>query len=323
MTAKLRILLPQLLVLAIVVGLGAYLIHNTLDNLARQGVATGFAYLDREAAFEIGEKLIPYTSADSYGRALLVGLANTLEVGVLGCILATILGLIVGVARMSRNWLIRHIAALYIQAIRNVPLLLQLFVWWDLFRVSAPPPRQAWQIMPGFFLSNRGLTIPLPSFEGGFHWDIPHLAGFNFAGGHIVTPEFAALLIGLVIYTAAFIAEIVRAGIEGVSKGQTEAALALGLKPRQALFLIVLPQARRIILPPLITDYQALIKNSSLAVAIGFPELMAITNTTLNNTGQAIEAISLMMIIYLGLSLITSALLNWYNARLALKGMAR
>jgi His/Glu/Gln/Arg/opine family amino acid ABC transporter permease subunit len=147
MTAKLRILLPQLLVLAIVVGLGAYLIHNTLDNLARQGVATGFSYLDREAAFEIGEKLIPYTSADSYGRALLVGLANTLEVGILGCILATILGLIVGVARMSRNWLIRHIAALYIQAIRNVPLLLQLFVWWDLFRVSAPPPRQAAQAL--------------------------------------------------------------------------------------------------------------------------------------------------------------------------------
>jgi general L-amino acid transport system permease protein len=320
MSAKLRILLPQLLVLGIVVALGAYLVHNTLDNLARQGVATGFGYLDREAAFEIGEKLFPYTAADSYGRALLVGLANTLEVGILGCILATIAGVLIGIARMSRNWLIRHLAALYIQAIRNVPLLLQLFVWWDLFRVSAPPPRQAWQLMPGFFLSNRGLTIPLPSFEGGFHWSVPHLAGFNFEGGHVVTPEFAALLVGLVIYTAAFIAEIVRAGIEGVAKGQTEAALALGLKPRHILTLIVLPQARRIILPPLITDYQALIKNSSLAVAIGFPELMAITNTTLNNTGQAIEAISLMMIIYLGLSLITSALLNWYNARVALQG---
>jgi len=195
---------------------------------------------------------------------------------------------------------------------------LQLFVWWDLLRISAPAPRQAWQLFGGIFVSNRGLAIPVPSWAGGFHWDMPHLAGFNFVGGYVVTPEFAALLVGLVVYTAAFIAEIVRAGIEGVPRGQIEAASALGLAPWQTLRLVILPQARRIILPPLIGEYQALTKNSSLAVAIGFPELMAVTNTTLNQTGQAIEAIALMMAIYLVLSLLTSLGLNWYNARTAL-----
>jgi general L-amino acid transport system permease protein len=314
--AKLRLFLAQLVVLSAVVALGAFLVHNTLANLARQGIATGFGYLGRQASFGIGEGLIAYSPADSYGRALLVGLLNTLEVAILGCILATLLGIAVGIARLARNWLLRHVAALYIQAIRNVPLLLQLFLWWNVFRVLPPPPREAWHLLPGVFLSNRGLTIPLPSFADGLHWDVPQLTGFNFVGGHTLTPEFAALLLGLVIYTAAFIGEIVRAGIQGVPKGQTEAAMSLGLKPWPILRLVILPQARRIIIPPLIGEYLALTKNSSLAVAIGFPELMSITNTTLNQTGQAIEAITLMMAVYLGLSLLTSLVLNHYNARL-------
>jgi general L-amino acid transport system permease protein len=313
--ARLRILLLQLLVLGAVIALGAFLVHNTLANLARQGIATGFGYLGRQASFEIGEKLIAYSAADSYGRALLVGLFNTLEVAILGCAFATLLGLVIGVARLSQNFLMRHLAGAYVEAIRNVPLLLQLFVWWNVLRNNAPGPREAWQPLPGLFLSNRGLVFPVPSWSGGFHWDVPHLSGFNFAGGYAVTPEFAALLLGLVVYTAAFIAEIVRAGIEGVPRGQAEAAAALGLRRGQALRLIILPQARRIMIPPLIGEYQALTKNSSLAVAIGYPDLMSITNTTLNQTGQAIEAIALMMAIYLALSLLTAAGLNWYNAR--------
>jgi general L-amino acid transport system permease protein len=315
--SRLRVLLLQLLVLGAVIALGAFLIHNTLANLARQGIATGFGYLGRQASFEIGEKLIPYSAADSYGRALLVGLFNTLEIAVLACLFATLLGLVIGVARLSQNFLIRHLAGAYVEAIRNVPLLLQLFVWWNVLRNNAPAPREAWQPLPGFFLSNRGLVFPVPSWSGGLHWDVPHLSGFNFAGGYAVTPEFAALLIGLVIYTAAFIAEIVRAGIEGVARGQSEAAAALGLRRGQALRLIILPQARRIMIPPLIGEYQALTKNSSLAVAIGYPDLMSITNTTLNQTGQAIEAIALMMGIYLALSLLTAGGLNWYNAHTA------
>ncbi len=313
--AKFRIALVQALVLGAVLGLAAYLVHNTLANLARQGIATGFSYLDRQASFAIGETLIPYSAADSYGRALLVGLLNTLEIAALGCVFASILGLVVGIARLSSNWLIRNLAASYVEALRNVPLLLQLFLWWDLLRVAAPAPRRAWEIVPGIFVSNRGLVFPVPSWSGGFHWDVPHLAGFNFAGGHAVTPEFAALLAGLVVYTAAFIAEIVRAGIEGVPRGQFEAAAALGLRPWPTLRDVVLPQARRIILPPLIGEYQALAKNSSLAVAIGFPDLMSITNTTLNQTGQAIEGIALMMAIYLVLSLAIAGALNWVNAR--------
>jgi general L-amino acid transport system permease protein len=316
--AKLRVFALQALVMGVVLGLAAYLVHNTLANLARQGIATGFSYLERQASFAIGESLIPYAATDSYGRALLVGLLNTLEVAVLGCIFASILGLVIGVARLSRNWLIRQLAALYIEALRNVPLLLQLFLWWDVLRVATPGPRQAWHLAPGVFLSNRGLVFPVPSFTGGFHWSVPHLAGFNFAGGVTVTPEFAALLVGLVVYTAAFIGEIVRAGIEGVPRGQSEAARALGLRPTTILRRVVLPQAWRIILPPLIGEYQALAKNSSLAVAIGFPDLMSVTNTTLNQTGQAIEAIALMMAIYLGLSLLIAAALNWVNARTAL-----
>ena len=221
-------LLLQALVIAAVLALGAYLVHNALANMARAGIATGFSYLGREASFEIGESLIPYSPSDSYGRALLVGLLNTLLVAALGIVLATVLGTAVGVARLARNWLLKKLALVYVEALRNVPLLLQLILWWDLLRVSAPPPRQAWHPLPGVFVSVRGIALPVPVLSP-LHWDMPHLTAFNFTGGVTLSPEFAALLLGLTAYTAAFIAEIVRGGIEGVNRGQSEAALALGL----------------------------------------------------------------------------------------------
>ena len=371
---RLRAALFQAAVIAGVVALGAYLVHNTLVNMARQGIATGFSYLDREASFEIGESLIRYTPADSYGRALVVGLLNTLLVAALGVVLSTVLGTVIGIARLSRNWLVRKLALVYVETLRNLPLLLQLIIWWDVLRVSAPPPRQAWEPLPGVFLSVRGIVFPVPVYSpvyrdmgiafvaallagwavvwwgrrhrartgravptatmavalalgapllaflaGGapLAWDWPTLRAFNFAGGLSLSPEFAALLFGLTAYTAAFIAEIVRSGIEGVSRGQTEAASALGLKRGQTLRLIVLPQALRIIVPPMLSEYLALTKNSSLAIAIGYPELMSITNTTLNQTGQAVEAIALMMAIYLAISLVISLAMNLYNRRIA------
>ncbi len=358
-----------------VVALAAYLVHNTLVNMARAGIATGFSYLGREASFEIGESLIPYTPADSYGRALLVGLLNTLLVSALGVVLATVLGTTIGVARRSRNWLVAKLALAYVEALRNVPLLLQLIVWWDLLRVSAPPPRQAWQPLPGIFVSVRGIAFPVPVSSpvhqatgvallvgiaagwaimrwgrrrqaatgrpvpslalagavvvalplavfvaGGapFAWDRPVLRAFNFTGGGSLSPEFAALLFGLTAYTAAFIAEIVRSGIAGVDRGQGEAAQALGLRHGQVLRLVTLPQALRAIVPPMLSEYLALTKNSSLAVAVGYPELMSISNTTLNQTGQAVEGIALMMAIYLAISLVTSLVMNWYNRAIAM-----
>ena len=371
---RLRAGLFQAAVIAGVVALGAYLVHNTLVNMARQGIATGFSYLDREASFEIGESLIRYTPADSYGRALVVGLLNTLLVAALGVVLSTVLGTVIGIARLSRNWLVSRLALVYVETLRNLPLLLQLIIWWDLLRVSAPAPRQAWEPLPGVFVSVRGIVFPVPVYApvyrdmgiafglallagwaivwwGRWHrartgravpgvaiavglalgapllvfvaggaplaWDWPTLRAFNFSGGVSLSPEFAALLFGLTAYTAAFIAEIVRSGIEGVNRGQTEAAAALGLRRAQTLRLIVLPQALRIIVPPMLSEYLALTKNSSLAIAIGYPELMSITNTTLNQTGQAVEAIALMMAIYLAISLVTSLAMNWYNRRIA------
>jgi general L-amino acid transport system permease protein len=312
-------LLAQALVIAAVLALGIYLVRNALANMERAGIATGFSYLGSEASFEIGESLIPFAPSDTYGRALLVGVLNTLLVASLGCALATVLGAAVGIARLSRNWLLKKLALVYVEALRNVPLLLQLILWWDVLRVSAPPPREAWHPLPGVFISIRGIALPLPSFSPP-HLDMPHLAGFNFTGGMTLSPEFAALLFGLAVYTAAFIAEIVRGGIEGVDRGQTEAALALGLSPARTLRLVVLPQALRIIVPPMLSEYLAVTKNTSLAVAIGYPELMSISDTTLNQTGQAVETIALMMAIYLAISLATSLAMNWYNQRIALAG---
>jgi general L-amino acid transport system permease protein len=365
----------QVVFVAAVAALGAFLVHNTLVNLHRQNIATGFDFLDREAAFGIGESVIAYSPADSYARAFLVGLLNTLSVSGIGIVLATILGTVMGIARLSGNWLIRKLAQVYVETFRNIPLLLQLFFWWGLLRETAPAPRQAWQPLPDVFISNRGVVFPVPHEDPAHIWmllalvvaiaaawaiarwarrrqartgqqfptgwvglglvvglplavflaagaplalDAPELKGFNFSGGHAVSPEFVALLLGLVIYSGTFIAEIVRAGILSVSWGQSEAAMALGLRPRQRMRLIVLPQALRVIIPPMTSQFLSLTKNSSLAVAIGYPDLVSIANTTMNQTGQAIEGISLIMLVYLTISLLISLVMNFYNRAVAL-----
>jgi general L-amino acid transport system permease protein len=365
----------QVLFVAVVVALGAFLVHNTIVNLRRQNIASGFGFLDREAAFGVGESLIAYSPADTYARAFLVGLLNTLYVAGLGIVLATVLGTLIGIARLSGNWLIRKLAQVYVETFRNIPLLLQLFFWWGLLRESAPGPRQAWRPLPDVFVSNRGVVFAVPNPDPAYGWmglvfcigilvtfgifrwarqrqartgqqfptgwvglglilglplavffacgaplslNRPELKGFNFVGGHSASPEFAALLIGLVIYTGAFIAEIVRAGILAVSWGQSEAAMALGLKPGPRMRLIVLPQALRVIVPPMTSQYLGLTKNSSLAVAIGYPDLVSIANTTINQTGQAVEGIAMIMAVYLTISLIISALMNIYNRAVAL-----
>ncbi len=290
-----------------------FLVSNTLANLEERRIASGFAFLQREAGFEIGESFfLRYGAADSYLRALTVGLVNTLAVSAIGIVVATVLGTLVGLLRLTRNFLLRTLAGLYVEFIRNVPLLVQLFFWYALITEVLPHPREALQPLPGVFLSNRGMFFP--SFES-----VPSLQGFNFAGGIGVSPEFATLLIGLGTYTAAFIAEIVRAGILAISRGQVEAAYAVGLTSGQTTRLVVMPQALRVIVPPLTSSYLNLVKNSSLAVAIGYPDLVSIANTTMNQTGQAIEGIVMIMAVYLTISLSISALMNWYNARIALR----
>lgn len=371
---KFRAILYQVVVVALV-GLGVwYLVSNTLHNLSVRNIATGFGFLDREAGFAIGESVISYKPDDTYSRALTVGLLNTLRAAAIGIVLATILGTIIGIARLSNNWLVAKLASVYVEVMRNIPLLLQLFFWYAIIAESLPGPRQALNPLPGVFLSNRGLKFPaldgdgLTWLAGGFvlavalvlvlaNWsrrrqertgqlfpvwrvsiglllllpliswvvsgselklDMPVLRGFNFRGGLTLTPEFAALLLGLVIYTAAFIAEVVRSGIQAVSKGQWEAADSLGLKRNWVLRLIVLPQALRVIIPPMTSQYLNLTKNSSLAVAIGYPDIVSVVNTTLNQTGQAIEGILIIMAAYLTVSLSISLFMNWYNARIAL-----
>jgi general L-amino acid transport system permease protein len=372
---KLRGLAYQIAFVAAVVGGVGFLIHNMLGNIGRQHIATGYGFLSREAAFGIGESLISYTPADTYGRAFLVGLTNTLHVAAIGIVLATVLGTVMGLARLSGNWLVAKLAQIYVETFRNIPLLLQLFFWWQLLNKAAPPPRQAWQILPDVFVSNRGLAYPVPAASPAFKWvalafgvgivltwvvrrwaarrqaatgqqfptgwatlglvvglpavafiaggaplalDAPALHGFNFSGGSAVSPEFTALLLGLVIYTGTFIAEIVRAGILAVSWGQSEAAMALGLRSGQRMRLVVLPQALRVIIPPLTSQYLSLTKNSSLAVAIGYPDLVSIANTTMNQTGQAVEGITMIMAVYLAISLTISLAMNFYNRAVAL-----
>lgn len=371
---KFRAIFYQVVVVGLV-ALGVwYLVSNTLHNLSIRNIATGFGFLDREAGFAIGETPVSYTPADTYSRALTVGLLNTLRAAAIGIVLATILGTIIGIARLSSNWLVAKLASLYVEVMRNIPLLLQLFFWYAIIAENLPGPRQALNPLPGVFLSNRGLKFPalegdgLTWIAGGlvfavlvtlilanwsrrrqersgqvfpiwrvaiglllfspllFWWvsgasltlDLPALQGFNFVGGLTLTPEFAALLLGLVIYTAAFIAEVVRSGIQAVSRGQWEAAESLGLRRSLALRLVVLPQALRVIIPPMTSQYLNLTKNSSLAVAIGYPDLVSVVNTTMNQTGQAIEGIMIIMGAYLTVSLSISLFMNWYNARLAL-----
>ena len=290
-----------------------YLVHNTMVNLDDRRIASGFAFLEREAGFEIGESaFLRYSASDSYLRALAVGLTNTLSVALAGIVFATLLGTAVGLFRLSANFLLRSAGGLYVEFIRNSPLLVPLFFWYAVITELLPHPREALQPLPGVFLTNRGIFFP--SFSS-----TPALEGFNFTGGMVLTPEFATLLVGLSIYTAAFIAEIVRAGVLAVARGQWEAAQAVGLRRAQALRHVVVPQALRVIVPPLASQYLNLTKNSSLAVAIGYPDLVSIANTTINQTGQAIEGVAVIMAVYLTISLSISALMNWYNARIALR----
>jgi len=368
-------LLWQILVVGIAVAIVAWLWSNAVHNLSVRRISTGFAFLGREAGMPIADSWLPYSPRDTYLRAFLVGIVNTLRVAVIGILLATVLGTLVGIARLSANWLLSRLAAVYVEALRDVPLLLQLLFWYVMMQ-GLPAARMAYRPIEGVYLSNRGLMLPsvplgesqllvlasaalgailfsvlrrhliarqmrdgrprrawpyalmlilvLPaalSWALGVSWTIavPQLRGFNFVGGLALAPEYFALLIALVTYTSAFIAEIVRSGIEAVPKGQWDAALALGLRRSFVLRKIILPQALRVIIPPLTSQYLNLAKNSSLAVAIGYQDIVSIANTTLNQTGQAIEAIALIMAVFLTISLGISLFMNWYNARIALE----
>jgi general L-amino acid transport system permease protein len=364
-------------VLCAVVGFLVYgATRNAIDNLARAQIASGFGFWNTTAGFDISQTLIEYSARGStYGRAFWVGLLNTLLVAGLGIIFATILGFIIGISRLSSNWLLSKVAGGYVETIRNLPLLLQLLFWYNAVLKALPDIRES-IVVGGVYLNNRGLFLPEPIFKSGFGavaitalvgvagsiafylwarkrqertgqqapvlwvtlalvlglplavfalagfplgFDFPKAGRFNIAGGVEVLPEFAALLFGLSVYTAAFIAEVVRAGILAVSRGQSEAAYSLGLRPGPTLRLIVVPQAMRVIIPPLTSQYLNLTKNSSLAVAIGYPDLVQVfTGTVLNQTGQAVEVVAITMLVYLVISLTTSLLMNIYNSRMAL-----
>jgi len=364
--------------LALAVGFLVYsAATNAIDNLERAHITSGFGFWNTTAGFDISQTLIEYSSqASTYGRAFWVGLLNTLLVAGLGIVLATILGFVIGISRLSNNWLLARAAGGYVETIRNLPLLLQLLFWYNAVLKTLPDTRESIVIAGGAYLNNRGLFLPAPQFLYGFDavavalivgviasiafylyarkrqqrtgrrapvfwialalivglplavfalkgfplaFDYPQAGRFNIIGGIEVLPEFAALLFGLSIYTAAFIAEVVRAGILAVSQGQVEAAYSLGLKPRPTLRLIVVPQAMRVIIPPLTSQYLNLTKNSTLAVAIGYPDLVQIfTGTVLNQTGQAVTIVAVTMAVYLTISLVTSLLMNIYNRRVAL-----
>jgi general L-amino acid transport system permease protein len=365
----------QVAVIAVVAGLLYLAFRNMADSLARQGVTLGFGFLENAAGFDLGESLIPYSNTDTFARALLAGLLNTLLVSALGIALSTVLGVAVGIARLSGNWLVNRLAWLFVELMRNVPLLVLLIFIYTAIFLKLPRVRQAISVGP-IYLSNRGVAIPwgeptetwplylawlgaavglailvalglrwwqarsgrpkpiaLPALAAwlglaAIGWFIlpqpslrltqPEIAGFNFKGGRTLTPEFMALLLGLVIYTAGFIGEVVRAGIQSVPKGQIEAARALGLNGRRTLQLIIFPQALRVIVPPLTSQYLNLTKNSSLAVAIAYPDLFGVAGTVINQTGRAVEVIAIVMIVYLSVSLFTSVLMNWYNRRVRL-----
>jgi len=372
---KVRAVFYQIGALTMVGLLAYYLMSNTMANLERQAIATGFGFLDKQSSFEIGETLISDSAADTYAKALLVGALNTLLVAFIGVVITIILGTFLGIARLSSNWLVSRLAAVYIEVFQDIPILLQLFFWYAFFYEILPGPRQAINLFNGVFLCNRGLIFGIPAAHPAWKYigmafivacvaiylirrwarkrqdrpgqifplvrvaagiliglpviawwlggaptamDVPELRGFNFIGGVSVSPEFTALLLGLVLYTAAFVAEVVRAGIQSVSKGQTEAAMSIGLKPGQVLNLVILPQALRVIIPPLTSQMLNLTKNSSLAVAIGYPDFVSVAGTTINQTGQAIEGVALIMMVYLIFSLSTSAFMNWYNKKMKL-----
>ena len=354
-----------------VLGAAFYFFSNAATNIARRGLELGFAFLGRPANFAIGEAVLPYSPQDTYGWALLVGAGNTLVIALIGCLITTILGTLLGVLRLSSNPFVSRAVGIYVELGRNIPLLLQLFFWYSLI-TSLAGPRQAYTPLPGVFLSNRGLRIPSLTGNGALLYaflglllavavtiglrryarrrqaltgqaprtlawslgalvlfpalgvllsgesllvSVPRLTGFNYAGGMELSPEVFALLLGLILYTTAFVTEIVRGGIQAVSKGQWEAGRALGLSNGRIMRLVILPQALRVIIPPLTSQYLNLTKNSSLAVAIGYPDLISVASTTINQTGQALEVIFIFMAIYLAFSLAISAIMNLLNAR--------
>jgi general L-amino acid transport system permease protein len=285
---------------------------TTIENLRMRGIASGFHFLLNEAGFEIGETTgFDYEPRQSYLRAIAVGILNTLRVAVLAIVFATVLGAAVGLARLTRNWLLATLAGAYVETIRNVPLLVQLFFWYALITEHLPAPAEALNPAPGVFLTNRGIAFP--SVRWPFHVEYPELTGFNFVGGGALSPEFAALLVGLIVYSASFIAEVVRGGILSVDRGQFEVAHSLGLGSWTTMRFVILPQALRAIVPPLTSQYLNITKNSSLAVAIGYPDLVSIVNTIINQTGQAIEGIAIIMFVYLSISLTLAIVMNWYN----------
>ncbi len=366
----------QAVVAVLVVAFILWIINNTAANLAAQNKTTGFDFLWKTSGFNISFSLFPFDRTSFYWEAFLVGLTNTMLVAAIGIVLATMLGFTIGIARLSSNYLINRMATIYVETIRNIPLLLQLFFWYFAVLKAMPAVRDSLQLPFDIFINQRGLFVPKPIVDDQFvfvwlalavsivgwiilgRWakrrleqtgkrfpvflsglagtiglialvwfvsgaemgfEVPELQRFNFRGGLELPPEFVALAFGLTIYTASFIAEIVRAGIEAVSHGQTEAAQSLGLKESDRLRLVIVPQAMRVIVPPLTSQYLNLTKNSSLGAAIGYPELVNVfTGTTLNQTGRAIEVIALTMLVYLTLSLTTSAIMNWYNARVRL-----
>ncbi|CNJ08808.1 amino acid ABC transporter permease [Yersinia mollaretii] len=371
-----RAWLYQIIALLILIGCGAYLIHNTITNLSTRGITSGFAFLNNGAGFGIVQHLIDYKQGDTYGRVFFVGLFNTLLVSVLCIFFASILGFFIGLARLSDNWLLRKLSTLYIEIFRNIPPLLQIFFWYFAVLRNLPGPRQSMDAFGVAFLSNRGLYLPSPEWAAGFipaliavllavaamfalyrynhfrqlhtgqfhrtwpigllllialpalahfmfgpalHWDIPELRGFNFKGGLVLIPELAALTLALSVYTSTFIAEVIRSGIQSVPYGQHEAARSLALPNTVTLRQVILPQALRVIIPPLTSQYLNIVKNSSLAAAIGYPDMVSLfAGTVLNQTGQAIETIAITMSVYLVISLSISFLMNLYNRRIAL-----
>lgn len=312
----LRGLALQALLAAALVSVVAAIVFNAVANLERQNIASGFDFLSRTAGFDISQTLVPYTSRSSYGQAFLVGLTNTLAVAAFGIVIATGLGFALGIARLSPNWLASRLALAYVELIRNVPLLLQLLVWYVAVLRAMPMPQDAVALPGGATFDTRGLHLPWFSLTNGIEY--PVLGRYNFEGGLTIEPEFLALLAGLSTYTAAFIAEIVRAGLVAVPRGQYEAASALGLDRIAMLRHVIMPQALRVIIPPLTNQYLNLAKNSSLAVAIGYPDLVSVfAGTVLNQTGQAVEVILITMAVYLAISLGGAAAMNWFNARAA------
>jgi general L-amino acid transport system permease protein len=374
---RVRGVIFQIVVLAAILGFAAYIVSNTAHNLANRGIASGFDFLGRQAGFDISIALIPYTVESSYGRVFWVGLVNTLVLSAVGIVLATVFGFILGILRLSPNWIVRKLAATYLETIRNIPLPLQIVFWYFGVIAALPLVRNAIDVDGIFFIHNRGVSMPRLVTEPGFGampialfgaiavawlvrrwarqrqartgeqfpvfwaalalivgaplfatiatghpwtWEYPELRGFNFAGGWVVLPEFIAVLLALVAYTAAFIGEIVRSGIQAVSHGQREAAYSLGLRPSATLRLVIIPQALRVIVPPLTSQYLNLMKNSTLGVLVGYPDLVNVfAGTVLNQTGQAVECLLITMFVYLTLSLLISAFMNWYNKRIALK----